>query len=112
MPAVFNTVGTLTASLTPTQTLTGVLSAGQTLTGQLYYGEELIFINTVFNYKGSVATLNDLPVSGSLGDCYLVESESSYYAWQGERWQDVGAGTAVEELTSAQITALQGLVQS
>lgn len=50
-------------------------------------------ITTVYKYKGSVPTYNDLPVSGlTTGDVYNIEDTGDNYAWDGSRWDRL-AGT-------------------
>lgn len=48
-------------------------------------------ISSVYKYKGSVATYQDLPSSGlTIGDVYNVESDGSNYAWNGTVWDKLG----------------------
>lgn len=48
-------------------------------------------ISSVYKYKGSVATYQDLPYSGlTIGDVYNVESNGKNYAWNGTAWDDLG----------------------
>lgn len=48
-------------------------------------------VSSVYRYKGSVATYNDLPVSGNvIGDVYNVEVDGSNYAWNGTGWDKLG----------------------
>ena len=48
-------------------------------------------ISSVYKYKGSVATYEDLPSSGlTIGDVYNVESDGSNYAWNGIAWDKLG----------------------
>ena len=50
-------------------------------------------ISTVYKYKGSVATYEDLPSSGQqVGDVWNVESDGHNYAWTGTEWDRL-AGT-------------------
>ena len=53
-------------------------------------------IGTVFDLKGSVATVDDLPTTGNtIGDVYYVQSESVGYIWLNDgitdRWEQLGA---------------------
>ena len=44
-------------------------------------------VASVYKYKGSVATYQDLPSTGlTIGDVYNVESDGSNYAWTGTEW--------------------------
>lgn len=45
-------------------------------------------VSSVFKYKGTVATKDDLEniVDKKIGDCYNVEADGINYAWNGEEW--------------------------
>lgn len=45
---------------------------------------------SVFTYKGSVATVDDLPSGAKVGDVYNVQSDESEYVWDGEEWNNLG----------------------
>ena len=48
-------------------------------------------VSSVYKYKGSVATEEELPQEGNvIGDVYNVESDGSNYAWDGEKWDKLG----------------------
>ena len=48
-------------------------------------------ISSVYKYKGSVATYENLPGSGQIvGDVYNVESNGANYAWDGTTWDKLG----------------------
>ena len=48
-------------------------------------------ISSVYKYKGSVATYQDLPSTDlTIGDVYNVESDGSNYAWNGTVWDKLG----------------------
>lgn len=111
MPVSLMPVGTLTATLSATGSLHAVMSGMPKLSGHLDFTEQNVLVNTVFTYKGSVIDISGLPANADNGDAYYVESDTTYYAWMGERWQDIGAGTMTEDLTAAQIAELQGLVE-
>jgi hypothetical protein len=42
------------------------------------------------NIVGSVATVGDLPPSGSLNDAYIVQADGELYIWDGDAWVSVG----------------------
>lgn len=111
MPVSFVPIGIISGKLSSASNMAASLSSTNTIKGTLHFSEEVVLANTVFLYKGSVTDISSLPQSSENGDTYLVESENSYYAWMGERWQDIGTGTMTEDLTAAQITELQGLVE-
>ena len=48
-------------------------------------------VSSAYKYKGSVATVNDLPASGNTtGDVYDVQSNGMNYAWNGSAWDALG----------------------
>ena len=48
-------------------------------------------VSSVYKYKGSVATEEQLPQEGNVvGDVYNVESDGSNYAWDGTAWDKLG----------------------
>lgn len=53
--------------------------------------------SSVFHFKGSVLNESALPDSGEDGDVYLVDSEDSYFAWDGEGWTDIGQLLTADE---------------
>lgn len=61
----------------------------------------------MYEYKGTVETLSDLPETAEVGDAYYVISESSNYAWNGETWGVVGeTGADVTPLSNDDIDTL------
>ena len=53
--------------------------------------------SSVFHFKGSELTENDLPATGEDGDTYLVDSADSYFAWDGGGWTDIGQLLTADE---------------
>ena len=48
-------------------------------------------VASAYKYKGSVATVSDLPASGNtVGDVYDVQSNGINYAWTGTEWDALG----------------------
>ena len=47
-------------------------------------------LTSVYKYKGSVATYEDLPSTKTIGDVYNVESTGDNYAWDGTTWDKLG----------------------
>lgn len=43
-------------------------------------------ISSVYKFKGSVATYNDLPTGATVGDVYNVTDTGANYAWDGSAW--------------------------
>lgn len=61
----------------------------------------------VYKYKGSVATVEDLPSSGqTTGDVYDVQARGINYAWNGTAWDPLGELFTINEITTAEINAL------
>lgn len=49
-------------------------------------------ITTVMDYKGTVATVANLPASGNKnGDVYHVTATDGEYAWNGTEWEELGS---------------------
>lgn len=64
-------------------------------------------ITGVYNYKGSVATYDDLPSTDlSTGDVYNVETNGMNYAWTGSAWDDLGGSFSITAITDSEIDAL------
>lgn len=65
-------------------------------TGQLdsrYYTKTQVdsIVSSMYEYKGSVATYEDLPTSEqSIGDTWNVEYNGHNFAWNGTDWDDLG----------------------
>jgi len=67
-------------------------------------------VTSVYRYKGSVATYNDLPSAGlTVGDVYNVESNGSNYAWNGTTWDNLGGDVDLSNYyTKSQADTLLG----
>lgn len=64
-------------------------------------------VSNVYKYKGSVATVADLPASGnSVGDTYNVSASDMNYSWNGTAWDALGGTFTIEYLTNAEIDNL------
>lgn len=64
-------------------------------------------IVNVYKYKGSVATVADLPSSEqTAGDVYDVQERGINYAWNGTAWDPLGEVFTINEITNAEIDAL------
>lgn len=48
------------------------------------------------HYKGSVATVDDLPKDAKQGDLYEVKEDNSEWCWNGEQWFEYGSAKPVE----------------
>lgn len=61
----------------------------------------------LYKYKGSVATVANLPSSGNTtGDVYNVESSGMNYAWDGSAWDALGEIFTVTAITNAEIDTI------
>lgn len=70
-------------------------------------------ISGIYKYKGSVAIVSALPTTGNeVGDVYNVEAGGMNYAWDGEKWDSLGAIIDLSDYvkTSDMNTALGGKV--
>ena len=47
-------------------------------------------LTNVYKYKGSKATVAELPTSATAGDVYNVEADGMNYAWNGSSWDALG----------------------
>ena len=58
----------------------------------VYTKEEIdLMVSTLYVYKGSVATFDELPTeNNSIGDIWNVSDEAKSYAWNGESWDNIG----------------------
>lgn len=65
-------------------------------------------ISTMYKYKGSVATFDDLPASATVtnGDVYNVETDGMNYAWNGTAWDALGGSVQIDAITNAEIDAI------
>ena len=53
-------------------------------------------LSTVYKFKGSVATVDDLPAGAARGDVYNVTATDANYAWTGSAWDNIGGIEAVD----------------
>ena len=64
-------------------------------------------LTTVYRYKGSVASMDALPASASVGDVYNVEGDSGKnYAWTGSEWDSLGGSIQIEIATDDDVDGL------
>ena len=48
-------------------------------------------VASVFKYRGTKKTASELPSSGqTVGDVYFVSADGSEYAWNGDKWEELG----------------------
>lgn len=64
-------------------------------------------ITNMYKYKGSVATVADLPSTGNTaGDVYNVEATGMNYAWDGTAWDALGEIFSIANITNAEIDTI------
>lgn len=64
-------------------------------------------LTNVYKYKGSVATLADLPASGNTaGDVYNVEATDMNYGWTGSAWDPLGQLFSIDSITNSEIDTI------
>ena len=63
--------------------------------------EEVANVTLAYTYKGSVATVSDLPNDAQLGDLYTINGDQ--YVWDGTSWVVAGSGLP---LSNAQIDSV------
>lgn len=64
-------------------------------------------ISTAYRYKGSVASVSDLPSTGNtVGDVYDVQATDMNYAWNGTTWDQLGSTFTITSITNAEIDAI------
>ena len=64
-------------------------------------------LTCVYKYKGSVATVAELPAADNeTGDVWNVESTDMNYGWTGSAWDPLGQIFDIEAITAAEIDAI------
>lgn len=64
-------------------------------------------ITNMYKYKGSVATVSDLPSSGNTtGDVYNVEATGMNYAWNGQAWDALGEIFTITAITNSELDTI------
>lgn len=62
---------------------------------------------SAMRYKGTVATVNDLPASdNTIGDMYNVTANNMNYAWDGSAWDPMGGVVSIDPITNAEIDTI------
>lgn len=90
----------------------GVVTAGTSPTTLSGYGITDAYtkseidtkMTSAMHYKGSVATVADLPASNNeVGDFYNVTATGENYAWTGSAWDITGSIVDLQSITNAEI---------
>lgn len=55
-----------------------------------------ILVDKIYRYRGSVATVEDLPANAQEGDVYNITSTGANYAWTGTEWDNLGVAGAID----------------
>ena len=64
-------------------------------------------ITNVYKYKGSKATVEELPASGNeVGDVYNVEADGMNYAWEGTKWDAMGSVLEITAISNGEIDTI------
>lgn len=98
------------------QTKSNLVSEWQETTDNEHYPSEKLVktyvdskISSVYRYKGSVATYNDLPTENlQIGDVYDVKDTGMNYAWNGTSWDELGMNidTSLFELKENKVVSI------
>lgn len=101
------TAGTNTTQIATTAFIqTALGSYVTTATAESTYAKKTDIANA-YVYKGSVASVSDLPSTGNkAGDVYNVEATGMNYAWTGTAWDDLGGTFTIVSITNAEIDAI------
>ena len=67
-------------------------------------------LTSVYRYKGSVATVADLPAGegNAVGDVWNVEATDMNYGWTGDAWDPLGQIFEVQSITNGEIDTITG----
>ena len=64
-------------------------------------------LTSVYKYKGSVATVAELPASGNTeGDVWNVEATDMNYGWTGTAWDPLGQMFSIDSITNDEIDTI------
>lgn len=64
-------------------------------------------VTNMYKYKGSVATVSNLPSSGNTtGDVYNVEATGMNYAWNGTAWDALGEIFTITAITNSELDTI------
>ncbi len=98
------------------QTKSNLVTQWQETTDNEHYPSEKLVknyvdskISSVYRYKGSVATYNDLPTENlQIGDVYDVKDTGMNYAWNGTSWDELGMNidASLFELKENKVTSI------
>lgn len=89
---------TLTFDTVPTQGSSNPVTSGG------IYSAFATAVAGAYQYKGSVATTDDLPTTGNkVGDVWNVQANGMNYAWNGTAWDSLGSDFTIEALSNSDI---------
>jgi hypothetical protein len=105
--AIFATKQEVAAISVPTK-VSDLTNDSNYQTGQQVSAAITAALTSAYRYKGSVATVNDLPASGNTaGDVYDVQATGVNYAWTGSAWDALGSIVDISTLWGkSELTAI------
>ena len=66
-------------------------------------------LTSVFRYKGVKSSAAELPATGNkVGDVWFVSSDNSEYAWNGERWEQLGSANGAPASPTGMVAEATG----
>lgn len=79
------------ATFTGAVTLAGAPTSNLQAATKKYVDDAISGLGTLLIFKGTVATVGDLPSTGNkAGDVYIVTADSTEYVWTGTAWEQFG----------------------
>lgn len=67
-------------------------------------------LTNVYKYRGTVATVAELPASGNMpGDVWNVEASDMNYGWTGSAWDPLGQVFQIQSISNAEIDTIMSV---
>lgn len=101
-----NGINTKIGTVAEGQTVMGIVQANQTA-DRKYTDDKISALGSVLNFKGTKATIAELPTDGKVGDVWHVTAKSAEYVCtaEGNHWEELGSVinlSAYETITDAE----------
>lgn len=101
-----NGINTKIGTVAEGQTVMGIVQANQTA-DRKYTDDKISALGSVLNFKGTKATIAELPTDGKVGDVWHVTAKSAEYVCTavGNHWEELGSVidlSAYETITDAE----------
>ena len=101
-----NGINTKIGTVAEGQTVMGIIQANQTA-DRKYTDDKISALGSVLNFKGTKATIAELPADGKVGDVWHVTAKSAEYVCTavGNHWEELGSVidlSAYETITDAE----------